>query len=109
MQQHRIAIALFLPLMTLGCTEAKEPPPLVPLVQSGEVTSVRCPEIDPRVRSELLRKTPRPAGPVSKDGVRAWIDDLESGEERKRAVGAQLMREYDVCRTGRQPQPAKVS
>lgn len=75
-----------------------------------ELGPARCADVDSRVEAEFARSTSRPAGPVTKDGVRAWVDKLEVSESRKNAVGRQLIAEYKQCRAGtiqpREPAPA---
>lgn len=70
-----------------------------------DLTAARCPEIDDKTRAEFKRTTRRPAGPVSKDGARAWIDRLETSEQRKNLAGQRVIDEFDRCR-GQEPKVA---
>ena len=68
-----------------------------------DLAPVRCPEVDPRIKAEFRRTTPRPAGPLTKDDVRKWIDTLELSEQRKNALGRQVVEELERCRNAAQP------
>ena len=85
----------FLLLTIPGCASdpAKFDTPVV-----VDLTSVRCPEVDPKIKAEFRRTTPRPAGPLDKDGVRKWVDTLELSERRKNARGLQVIEELERCR-----------
>ena len=63
-----------------------------------DMAPVRCPEVDEKTKAEFSRTTPRPSGPVTKDGTRQWIDALELGQRRKNALGLQLVAELERCR-----------
>ncbi|MGE8942717.1 hypothetical protein ACO2I3_12450 [Leptospira interrogans] len=63
-----------------------------------DLTSTRCPEIDAKTKAEFRRTTKRPTGPVTKDGVRQWIDSLELSERRKNLAGQRILEEHESCR-----------
>jgi hypothetical protein len=97
--------------MIPGC--AKEPPPARPVPPPVvDLAPVRCPPLDPGIRAELSRTTPRP-GPdtidtdgvagYSRDAVRGWIGRLEQSERKKTAAGLAAVDAYDRCR---EPWPA---
>ena len=66
-----------------------------------DLASVRCPEIDEGAKREAKRVTPRPAGPVTKDQTRQWINSLELSEVRKNRTLQRVIDEYERCRTGK--------
>lgn len=71
-----------------------------------ELSHVRCPEPDATTLAEFRRTTPRPAGAISKDGVRKWIDTLEISERRKNLAGQRLADELARCRNVPSAKPA---
>jgi hypothetical protein len=66
--------------------------------------SVRCPALDPKLKAEWAKKTPRPAGwaagtEAAKAGeMMDLIDKHELAEARKNGKGAELVRQYERCR-----------
>lgn len=72
-----------------------------------DLAAYRCPDLDPAVRAEFARTTPRPGldtadtdgtPSLSRDAGRKWIDRLEVSERRKNGTGLSLADEYDRCR-----------
>jgi hypothetical protein len=63
-----------------------------------EVAPHRCPPPDPAAIAEFKRRTPPPAGAVTRAQAEAWLDAYELAEARKNAVGQRLVREYERCR-----------
>jgi len=66
-----------------------------------DLAAVRCPELDGGAKREAKRVTPRPAGPVTKDQTRQWINTLELSEVRKNRTLQRVIDEYERCRTGK--------
>lgn len=62
------------------------------------LASVRCPSIDPKLRTEFRRTTPVPPGHVRKSDTREWVDAFETSELRKNAYGQVLIQELERCR-----------
>lgn len=91
-------------LLTIpGCETA---PAKLDAPAAVSLAPVRCPEPDPKIKAEFRRTTPRPAGPLTKDDVRKWIDTLELSERRKNALGRQVIAELERCRGITADQPA---
>lgn len=93
-------------LTILGCVQDRPVKLDTPVVVN--VAPIQCPAVDRETEAEFERTTPRPAGPLTKDDVRKWIDTLEEAELRKNAHGRQLSRELERCR-GKQLAAAETS
>lgn len=84
-----------------------------------DLAPVRCPDLDPSVRAEMRRTTPRPSADatdtdgvqgLSRDAVRGWLSRLELSEQRKNSAGTVAIEAYDRCRGLAAPvAPPKVS